>query len=504
MPYPVPNQTKPGWLRPAAITMDENTLSASSEGKHTGITFELAGMGRVEVAHLLKKTSETAVYHTSLPGIVVKIFDLDCGRPDEISYGPYQSYRLELENFQDLAENDVLSPHIPVFFGADLNEEGKYAYIVMEFLEGLDMQSWCDNAAEYGHPGPWIREFKEAIYETLEIAHLFHQNQIILTDFKPDNVIRLPHGKIKFVDLGAFYTPRQSRDAENYLYSTTPDYAELVIDTSNLQANVPLTQASDIFSAGVALFELSTGRSRLAISAESADYMLQNSEIYLFRDSQIKDVWRWFPHLEPQLPLLETQLRERQILFSELWHLLKGYVAHERQDWLQLTENQQSQILIDVGLNFIQQQLPPPLQWLANPISQATTLRRLRCPSMLDLLHLIADPIPPETRTQITRSNSLVAYLVDLDRPIDFLHTLNSWDVYEEKTSGQVAIAAHIAHAQIPDLAPLTFLHETTLDPAGHHLYQIVADTEADPGPTGKLTLADICNDRTAWLGNIQ
>lgn len=480
--------------------MADDSFNGTSVGKHAGAIIELAGMGHVQLAGLIKKTRETAIYHTSLPGIAVKVFDLECGVEDEVSYGPYLSYTLELENFQDIAQNEDLRSRVPVFFGADINSQSKYAFIVMEYLEGMDLQSWCDEAAQRGYRPEWVGEFREAVHETLGHLERFHRHGIILTDFKPDNVIRLSNGRIKFVDLGAFFTPRHSTHVDQYVYSATPDYAELVIDTSNVQSLQPLTEASDIFSAGVALFELSTGSSRLAIDGAAADDILSKRDIYLFRDSQIRDVWHSFPHLESQLPLLETQLRQRRLLFSELWHLLKGFLAHEQADWESLDDAEQHRRLFESGISFIVQQLPEPLAWLANPIAQATILRRLRCRSVRELRALIAEPLAPVVLEDLDRFNGLVQYLRDLEQGDGFLESLNHWEVRQDPRTGHWAVATHAARAAIAENAPFTCLRRTDRDDAGHRYYRIVADLEADDHEGRKLTLEDLKDDQYAWI----
>src|SRR5438477_9049406 len=117
----------------------------------------------------------------------------------------------------------------------------------MEYLAGQNLMDWCEEASAAGYQEAWLREFKEAVYDALAIVTRFHQHGIVLIDFKPDNIIRLTDRGIMFVDLGAFFTPRHCRETDKYVYSATPDYAELLIDASNVQAGVPPTEASDIF-----------------------------------------------------------------------------------------------------------------------------------------------------------------------------------------------------------------------------------------------------------------
>lgn len=479
------------------------TLQApdSVGGKFAGLSVLLAGVGKVELTKLLHENSETSVYATSRPGLVVKMFDLECGKPDEVSYGPYLAYSGEVENFDDIQSVDELRRRVPTYYGSNIDYERKFAYIAMEYLAGEDLLSWCQSAAEQGYPAEWAAEFRAALFESLTIVRLFHEHGIILIDFKPDNIIRLFDGTIKFVDLGAFFTPRHGRETENYVYSATPDYAELVIDTVNVQTGLPLTQGSDIFSAGVALFELATGNSRLAIAADCAERMLRNPSIYRFRDSQIERVWRAYPHLRELLPSLETQLQEQRILFSEFWHLLKGYLALEVPDWETSGEQKHRELLLETGTAFIADQLPEPLKWLADPIARSTTLRSFRLKSVVDLMELIADPIPEAIREDIEEHNVLVQVARDLDPPVELLESLNSWEVRLNPQSQHCAIGTRVAASRLRGVASVIFLQELCCDENQQHFYRVVDDREADQRDGEHLTLELCAHDHSAWVG---
>src|SRR5438094_1218014 len=379
----------------------------------------------------------------------------------------------------------------------------KYAFVAMEYLAGQDLKSWCEEAAQAGFEGDWVEEFKEAVYEALSIMTRFHSHGIVLIDFKPDNIMRLREKGIRLVDLGAFFTPRHYHATDKYLYSATPDYAELLIDASNVQAGVPPTEASDIFSAGVALFEMATGASRLEIDGDTADEILNNPGIFLFRDSQIRDIWQAYPHLKDVLPVVETQLRERRILFSELWHLLKGYLANKLTDWESLTAEQRDQIILATGTTFVMEQLPPRLESLAGPIAQATVLRSIRPKRVADLMKLIADRISDAVREDMEQHNCLIQYLRDLQRSVGFVEQLSAWEARLDRETGHWAIAVPVAFAQLLADARFTFLKQVSSDEQGHRFFQIVGDVEADDFDDDKLTVWHLRNDHFAWLGSL-
>jgi serine/threonine protein kinase len=465
------------------------------------MSIELPHVGIVELTLVFAEATETQLYYTDHPEVVVKVFDLGCGRSDEISYGPYLGFNSEFLNYQHILGVEELRPYVPALYGGHIDYQKKHAFIAMEHLEGLDFQSWCDQAAKQGHPTEWLDEFRRAVYAALGIINLFHQHGIILIDFKPDNVIRLKDRAIKLVDLGALFTPRHRQQLNSYVYSATPENAEVLIDASNLQAGVPPNEASDVFSAGVALFEMAVGFSRLMIEEHSAGEMLSSPATYLFRDSQIKDVWKAFPHLKSLLPLVHTQLEERRLLFSEAWHLLRAYVAQRVSEWEGLPPEQQDQILLSTGTTFILEQLPPRLSWLAGPIAQATALRHSRLKDIVSLMRLLGNPAPDYVCEDILRNNCFVQYLRTLERPVEFVEQLNTWEVRLDGWSERWAVAAPVAYRQMADSAQYVFLRQTHRDEQGHRYLHVVDELEADEAGGSRLTLWQVCNDHFAWLG---
>jgi serine/threonine protein kinase len=474
--------------------------------KFAGLKVDLPGLGRIGLTQIFKQTTETSIYRTDNPNIVIKIFDLDCDseRPDEVAVGPYTRFTLELANFEDIMNLESLRRFVPTYYGANINYEKKYAYIAMEYFHGDDMQSWCDNASNDSFPPEWVAEFKEAIYEAFSILTQFHKHGIVVVDFKPDNILRLGERGVKFVDLGAFFTPRHYNAPEKYIYTATPDYAELLIDVSNIDTGLPPSEAVDIFSAGVALFEMATGNSRLEIAEATADEILARPEIFKFRDSQIRDLWRAYPHLKDLLPMVETQLKERRLLFSEVWHVLKAYIAGQVPDWETLEPAQRDQIILQTGTTFITEQLPEPLQWLAAPIASSTVLRSIRLKRVADLLALIRNPVPDPAKTDIESFNTLIQYMRDLERSTDFVHRLNTWEAKLNRETGHWAIAAPLAYSQLSDNALFTFLKQSSRDPYGHRFFEVVSDLEADDFQDAKLTLWHLQDDHSAWLGSTQ
>ncbi|MCJ7658486.1 MAG: protein kinase, partial [Anaerolineales bacterium] len=133
-------------------------------------------------------------------------------------------------------------PNIVTVF--DAGEVGKQPYVVMEYIQG-------DTLNEYQLDGlGQIIDVAKQICAALEYAHT---HDIIHRDLKPENVIIQPDGSLQLMDFGLAISTT-SRLTENGLIMGTVAYM------SPEQAfGYELTPASDLYSLGVMLYELTTG-----------------------------------------------------------------------------------------------------------------------------------------------------------------------------------------------------------------------------------------------------
>ncbi|MBK5107128.1 MAG: protein kinase [Anaerolineales bacterium] len=142
-------------------------------------------------------------------------------------------------------------PNIVTVF--DAGEVEKQPYVVMEYIQG-------DTLNEYQLDGlGQIIDVAKQICAALEYAHT---HDIIHRDLKPENVIIQPDGSLQLMDFGLAISTT-SRLTENGLIMGT------VVYMSPEQAfGYELTPASDLYSLGVMLYELTTGS--LPFEAEDA------------------------------------------------------------------------------------------------------------------------------------------------------------------------------------------------------------------------------------------
>ena len=124
-------------------------------------------------------------------------------------------------------------------------------YLVMEYVEGFPIDVFCDERQLR------IRQRLEIFSTVCAAVQYAHQHLIIHRDIKPGNILVTGEGLPKLVDFGIAKLLDQDRTNETAtaLAFMTPDYA-----SPEQVRGASVTTATDIYSLGVVLYELLTGR----------------------------------------------------------------------------------------------------------------------------------------------------------------------------------------------------------------------------------------------------
>jgi eukaryotic-like serine/threonine-protein kinase len=142
-------------------------------------------------------------------------------------------------------------PHIIqiYFIGED---EGGQTYFVMEFVEGESLGSMLKREGKLS-----VEQSAKVIYQTALGLSTAHDRGVVHRDIKPGNLMINSRGAVKIADFGIALS---NHDLSKKLTTTgefvgTPGYL-----SPEVCLGKPVDQRSDIFSLGIVMFEMLTGR----------------------------------------------------------------------------------------------------------------------------------------------------------------------------------------------------------------------------------------------------
>lgn len=156
-----------------------------------------------------------------------------------------------------LGERQILAaldhPHIARLLDGGVADDGR-PYLVMEHVEGLALDVYCDRMRLS------IAERLRLFVTIARAVDFAHSNLVVHRDLKPSNVMVTPDGRVKLLDFGVAkllnpwltgsgMQPTRDRAA------LTPEYAS----PEQIRGEA-LTTTTDVYSLGVMLYELLTGR----------------------------------------------------------------------------------------------------------------------------------------------------------------------------------------------------------------------------------------------------
>jgi serine/threonine protein kinase len=138
-------------------------------------------------------------------------------------------------------------PDITGLLDAGIDAAGR-PYLVMDYVDGQPLDVYCDQRKLS------IEARVRLVYRICEAVDYAHRKLIVHLDLKPSNILVTAEGAPKLLDFGT----SKLLQADGSFTSTlpvTPSYA-----SPEQLRNEPVTTACDIYSLGVILFELLTGK----------------------------------------------------------------------------------------------------------------------------------------------------------------------------------------------------------------------------------------------------
>jgi len=163
-----------------------------------------------------------------------------------------------LRRFQREAQSAAGLAHPNIVSVYDVGRDGETWYIVMELIDGTDLAALIRQRSPYS-----VAAAADIMAQVMSALDYAHEHGLIHRDVKPHNILIDSRGTAKVVDLGIAKGVNDITMTDAGTALGTAGYISPEQATGAL-----ITAASDLYSAGVVLYEMLTGR--LPFSGDTA------------------------------------------------------------------------------------------------------------------------------------------------------------------------------------------------------------------------------------------
>lgn len=190
--------------------------------------------------------------------VAVKLLTAQAARDEDTR----ARFLLEARVSSGIAHENIITTY-------DYGEEDGIPYMVLEYLTGQTLK----DALQSGEAMPMRKRVSIGLQLAKALAHV-HTLKLIHRDVKPDNVHLDAQGRVKLMDFGIVKTGDVNLTQAGYALGT-PHYV-----APELVMGEPVTPLVDVYSFGVLLYELLTGKRAIqADTVERIFYQILHEDI---------------------------------------------------------------------------------------------------------------------------------------------------------------------------------------------------------------------------------
>src|SRR5262245_36885397 len=206
---------------------------------------ELTRLGRYELKRVLGRGAMGVVYEGFDPNlrrrVAVKTILKSAALDEETARAYSERFVKEAQAVGRLNHPNIVQVH-------DFGEQNEVAYLVMEFIQGRELRSFFEAKDAFTLP-----EVVRIMGELLDALDFAHEAGVIHRDIKPANVMLDGQRRVKLADFGVARVQDSDRSAAGTMVGTPAFMSPEQISGGKID------RRTDIFSAGVVLYQLLTG-----------------------------------------------------------------------------------------------------------------------------------------------------------------------------------------------------------------------------------------------------
>ena len=208
---------------------------------------ELEKLGRYRIEAVLGKGAMGVVYKAYDPDLRQSVAIKTIRK--EILDQDHATDSILLERFKnEVIAGRRLMKHPNIVGTYEFGQEQEICFIVMEYVEGKPLKDYLDKGHRFT-----LEAVMSIMRQLLDALQFAHEQGIVHRDIKPANIMLTPHGQIQITDFGIAKIDSASMTKTGTIMGT-PSYM-----SPEQCLGQHVDARTDIFSAGVVLYQLLTG-----------------------------------------------------------------------------------------------------------------------------------------------------------------------------------------------------------------------------------------------------
>ena len=214
-------------------------------------------IGRYKIIRLIGEGGMSIVYladHNTLnQPVAIKVLNKEFVQNDNIR-----------KRFLAEARNMARMSHPNIIKVTDLVEEGDTVAFAMEYMEGQTLKEYLETKGKLNDD-----EIKKLFVQMLDAVGYVHEQGLIHRDIKPSNFMISSKGIVKLLDFGIAKNTDQSSAEYTQTGSAQSMGTPMYMSPEQIKSTKEVTAQSDIYSLGVVLWQIVTGKKPYDINTTS-------------------------------------------------------------------------------------------------------------------------------------------------------------------------------------------------------------------------------------------